>query len=71
VDIPWRRIASERTLIVVSVFIAIALESAWQDQRDTQDAIEVLVQLLEELRQDRAELEVVIAEQRELRGGNH
>jgi len=66
VKIPWRKIAGEGALIVVSVFIAIALESAWQYQRDRQDAIEVLAQLLEELRQDRSEAEVVLAEQREL-----
>jgi len=66
VTIPWRRIAGEGTLIIVSVFIAIALESAWQDQRDQEDATEVLGQLLEELKQDRSEVEVVLAEQREL-----
>jgi len=49
----------------VSVFIAIALESAWQDLRDRHDATEV-GQLLEELKHDRSEVEVVIPEQQEL-----
>lgn len=29
--LPWKRLPSEGALIVVSVFVAIALQSAWED----------------------------------------
>jgi hypothetical protein len=62
----WRRISGEAVLIISSVFVAIALESAWQDRQDFLAAQGALGQMLEELRQDRADLDEVLAEQRSL-----
>jgi hypothetical protein len=62
----WRRISGEAVLIISSVFVAIALESAWQDRQDFLAAQGALGQMLEELRQDRADLDEVLAEQRGL-----
>lgn len=60
----WQRISGEAALIISSVFIAIALESAWQDRQELLAAEGALGQMLEELRQDRSDLDEVLAEQR-------
>ena len=62
----WRRISGEAVLIISSVFVAIALESAWQDRQNFLAAQGALGQMLEELRQDRADLDEVLDEQRKL-----
>lgn len=64
--IPWRQISGEAALIVTSVFVAIALESAWQDRQSFLAARGALGQMLEELRHDRADLEEILDEQRSL-----
>jgi hypothetical protein len=48
----FSRIAGEATLIFVSVFVAIWLESEWQNRSDRIEARESLSQLLAELRDD-------------------
>jgi hypothetical protein len=50
--IRFSRIASEATLIFVSVFVAIWLESQWQNRSDRIEARESLSQVLAELRDD-------------------
>jgi len=60
----WHRITGEMVLIVSSVFIAIFLESAWQEHQNYLAAKGALGQMLEELRQDRTELKEVVNEQR-------
>ena len=62
----WRRISGEAVLIISSVFIAIALESAWQDRQNLLAAQGALGQMLEELRQDRADFDEILDEQRSL-----
>ncbi len=62
----WHRITGEAVLIISSVFVAIALESAWQDRQNLLAAQGALGQMLEELRQDRADLDEVLDEQRSL-----
>lgn len=62
----WRRISGEAVLIISSVFVAIALESAWQDRQNFLAAQGALGQMLEELKQDRVDLEEVLDEQRSL-----
>lgn len=62
----WRRISGEALLIISSVFVAIALESAWQDRQNFLAAKGALGQMLEELRQDRADFDEVLDEQRSL-----
>lgn len=62
----WRRISGEAVLIISSVFIAIALESAWQDRQNFLAAQGALGQMLEELRQDRADFDEILDEQRSL-----
>ena len=62
----WHRITGEAVLIISSVFVAIALESAWRDRQNFLAAQGALGQMLEELRQDRADLDEVLDEQRSL-----
>ena len=62
----WRRMSGEAVLIISSVFVAIALESAWQDRQNFLAAQGALGQMLEELRQDRADLDEVLDEQHNL-----
>ena len=50
--IRFSKIAGEATLIFVSVFVAIWLESEWQNRSDRIEARESLSQLLAELRDD-------------------
>jgi hypothetical protein len=57
--VPW----IEVVLIVFSVFIAVALESWWDERQDVEKARVVLSQVRDELRQDRSDLQEVIEEQ--------
>lgn len=58
------RIGSEAVLIIASVFVAILLESMWQDRAERQDAREALAQVRTSLAEDRAFFDRVEAEQR-------
>lgn len=58
------RIGSEAVLIIVSVFVAILLESMWQDRAERQDAREALAQVRISLAEDRAFFDRVEQEQR-------
>ena len=60
------RFSGEAVLIVASVFIAISLESMWQDRSDAEDANIALTQLLRELRADQAFLDQVEVEQKRI-----
>ena len=61
--LPWQRIVGEMTVIVVSVFVAIALESAWQERQKAGEAKQALAQVLIEIRQDRVILDDVLVRQ--------
>lgn len=63
--LPWRNILVQGLLIVVSVYLAIVLEGISADRRDARDAREALGQMLGEMRQDRADLQEIRAEQQE------
>ncbi|MGD8495427.1 MAG: DUF6090 family protein [Gemmatimonadales bacterium] len=65
---PWRDILVQGLLIVVSVYLAIVLEGISADRRDAREARQALVQMLGEMRQDRADLQEIRAEQRERDG---
>lgn len=58
------RFGGEAILIVASVFVAILLESMWQDHRERQDARESLAQVRLSLAEDRAFFDRVEEEQR-------
>jgi hypothetical protein len=62
----WMRITGEALLIVASVFVAITLESMFQNNTATADAHAALAQMLQELKQDQADLEEVLEEQEDL-----
>lgn len=62
----WRRVTLEIGIIVLSVFVAVAMESAWQERQRAADARTSLGQLLAELRADRVMIDAVLAEQRAL-----
>jgi acid phosphatase family membrane protein YuiD len=62
----WRRVLGEAVLIIASVFVAIALESAWQERQQARAAQEALAQMLDDLRQDRSNLDTVAARQQEI-----
>ena len=66
--IPWMRFVGEAAVIIVSVFVAIALESMWQERQAAAEARDGLAQVLIELRQDRADLEAVVERQSEIDG---
>lgn len=66
--LPWRNILVQGLLIVVSVYVAIVLEGLSADRRDAREAREALAQMLGEMRQDRADLQEIRAEQRERDG---
>ncbi len=59
----WKRVVGEATLIVATVFLAISLESIWQERSDVAEARVALAQILRELRADREFSELVLAEQ--------
>lgn len=65
-QVSWHRFIGEAALIISSVFVAIALESAWQDRQQFLEAQGALGQMLQELRHDRADLVEVLDEQRSL-----
>ena len=65
-QVSWHRFVGEAVLIISSVFVAIALESAWQDRQEFLEAQGALGQMLQELRHDRADLVEVLDEQRML-----
>lgn len=58
------RFGGEAILIVVSVFVAILLESMWQDHAEAMDARESLAQVRRSLAEDRAFLDRVEEEQK-------
>lgn len=58
------RFGGEAALIVVSVFVAIFLESMWQDHAEAMDARESLAQVRRSLTEDKAFLNQVEAEQK-------
>jgi hypothetical protein len=64
--VQWQRVAGEAALIIASVFVAIVLEGMWQERVQAADAHSALVQLLQELKQDQADLERVAARQVEI-----
>ena len=61
--LPWARMLSEGTLIIVSVYLAIVLEGVSQDREAKSSAHLALVQMLAELREDSADLEEIREEQ--------
>jgi len=63
--LPWKQLLAQGLLIVVSVYVAIVLEGISQDRRDAHDARIALAQMLGEMRQDRADLAEIRAEQLE------
>ena len=63
--LPWKQLFAQGLLIVVSVYVAILLEGISQDRRDARDARTALAQMLGEMRQDRADLAEIRAEQLE------
>lgn len=63
--ISFSRVLGEAALIFASVFIAIWLESVWQNHGNVRDARVALGQLLSELKADRAFLEEVEKDQKE------
>lgn len=65
-SIPWTKIAAEGALIIVSVLVAISLESAWQARQNQKNARTSLVEVLNELEADRAFLADVRTSQRSL-----
>ena len=65
-EVSWHRFVGEAVLIISSVFVAIALESAWQDRQQFLEAQGALGQMFQELRHDRADLAEILDEQRNL-----
>ena len=64
--VSWRRLLSEAVVIVASVYLAIVLEGMSDDRDRATEAVDALVQLVEELRKDRSDVAEVIAEQENL-----
>jgi hypothetical protein len=62
----WQRLLGEAFVIVISVYLAIFLQERADDRERTEEAIDALVQLREELRSDRSDLLEVLAEQRQI-----
>lgn len=62
----WKRWAGEFGLILVSVYLAVFLESWSQQRADRQAARVALSQLLDELKDDLADFERIIATQEDL-----
>ncbi len=65
------KFGGEAVLIVVSVFVAILLESMWQDHREAQDARESLAQVRLSLMEDREFFDRVEIEQRKTADNLH
>ena len=66
--LPWGRLLAEGVLIIVSVYLAIVLEGMSQDRDAEQAAHTALAQMLDEMREDRSDVDVIRAEQRERDG---
>jgi len=66
--IPWARLFAEGLLIIVSVYLAIVLEGMSRDREAEQAAHTALAQMLGEMREDRSDVDVILAEQRERDG---
>ncbi len=66
--IPWKRLAAEAVVIVASVYLAIVLEGNAQAGERAEEARAALAQLRDELREDRADIGDVRAEQEALSG---
>ena len=66
--LPWARLLAEGALIIVSVYLAIVLEGMSQDREAEQAAHTALAQMLDEMREDRSDVDVIRAEQRERDG---
>ena len=66
--LPWMRLLAEGALIIVSVYLAIVLEGMSQDRNAEQAAHTALAQMLDEMREDRSDVDVIRAEQRERDG---
>jgi hypothetical protein len=66
----WRKIVAkmvvEFLVILVSVYLAVALEGASQDRTEFEQAVEALTQLLGELREDRTDFRRIVGLQDEL-----
>ena len=62
----FRRMVGEFTVILVSVYLAVALERASQSRTEYEEAVEALTQLLGELLEDRADFNRVVGIQDEL-----
>ena len=54
--LPWARILGEGALIIVSVYLAIFLESVSQDRQSRLSANLALVQMLAEMKEDAADV---------------
>ncbi|WNC67484.1 DUF6090 family protein [Thalassotalea nanhaiensis] len=61
--LPWNKIIGEGALIIVAVYLAIFLEGVSQDRVARQSAHTALAQMLEEMREDRADVNEIRAEQ--------
>ena len=63
--LPWARLLAEGALIIVSVYLAIVLEGMSQDREAEQAAHTALAQMLDEMREDRSDVDVIRTEQSE------
>ena len=64
--VSWRRLLSEAFVIVASVYLAIVLEGMSDERDRASEAVDALVQLVEELRKDRADVAEILVEQESL-----
>ena len=64
--VSWRRLLSEAFVIVASVYLAIVLEGMSGERDRASEAVDALVQLVEELRKDRADVAEILVEQESL-----
>jgi len=60
--IPWARLLAEGALILISVYFAIVLEGMSQDREAEQAAHIALAQMLDEMREDRSDVDVIRAQ---------
>jgi hypothetical protein len=61
--LPWAKLLGEATLIIAAVYLAIFLEGIWQDRSAKLAAHTALAQMLEEMREDRDDVDEIRAEQ--------
>lgn len=64
-SIPWGRLVLEATVVVGSVYLALALEGASAERGRRVEAVEALQVLRAELEQDRSDLREIIASQQD------